>query len=101
MDAGPYVAALEYAAGVTAEVVGKPAPAIFEAAVGSMGVAPRDAAMVGDDLEGDVIAAMRAGLRGILVLTGKVGEKDLARAASRPDAVFPSLVEAVDAIVSR
>jgi HAD superfamily hydrolase (TIGR01458 family) len=98
MDAGPYVAALEYAAGLTAEVVGKPAPAIFEAAVASMGVGAREAAMVGDDPESDVEAAMRAGLRGILVLSGKVGEKDVPRLAVRPDAIFPSLVEAVDAI---
>jgi ribonucleotide monophosphatase NagD (HAD superfamily) len=85
---------------VTAEVVGKPAPAIFGAAVASMGIAPRDAAMVGDDPEWDVLAAMRVGLRGILVLTGKVGEEDVARLPSRPDAVFPSLVEAVEAIVA-
>ncbi len=100
MDAGPYVAALEYAAGVTAEVVGKPSPAIFEAAVASMGVAARDAAMVGDDPEGDVLAAMRVGLRGILVLTGKAGEEDVARLSSRPDAVFPSVVQAVEAILA-
>jgi HAD superfamily hydrolase (TIGR01458 family) len=33
LDAGPYVAALEYAAGVRAEMTGKPAPAIFRAAL--------------------------------------------------------------------
>lgn len=98
MDAGPYVAALEYASGVAAEVVGKPAPAIFHAAVESMGIAPREAAMVGDDPESDVHAAIEAGLSGILVLSGKVTERDVPRLAVTPDAIFPSLVEAVAAI---
>lgn len=71
LDAGPFVAALEYAAGVTAELMGKPAPALFTAALGSIGCRPADAVMIGDDVESDVNGAIAAGLRGILVKTGK------------------------------
>ena len=43
-------------------------------------------AMVGDDPDADVRAAQRVGLRGILVLTGKVASRDAARAGRRAEA---------------
>ena len=71
LDAGPFVAALEYASGKTATVVGKPEPAFFEAALRDLGLRAKDVAMVGDDAESDVAGAQRAGLRGVQVKTGK------------------------------
>lgn len=71
LDAGPFVRALEYAAGVEAEVVGKPGRAMFALAVASMGLDAEDVVMVGDDVDADVIGALSAGLCGILVRTGK------------------------------
>lgn len=109
LDSGAIVAGLEYALGRRATVVGKPARAFFAEAAralagdlddgGSAGRLQRTAvAMIGDDVWSDVVAAQRAGLRGILVLTGKHGEAELARLAARggaPDAVLPSIVEVV------
>ena len=51
--------------------------------------------MVGDDVRTDVRAAQRAGLRGILVLSGKHGAADVEAAARerggrRPDAIAPT-----------
>src|ERR671922_1316477 len=54
LDAGAFVAGLEYAAGIEAEVVGKPTRAYFEVAVAELGADPREAIMVGDDVESDV-----------------------------------------------
>ena len=71
LDAGPFVAALEYASGKTALVVGKPEAAFFEAALQDLGLEAREVVMVGDDAESDVAGAQRAGLRGIQVRTGK------------------------------
>ena len=71
LDAGPFVAALEYASGKTALVIGKPEPAFFEAALRSLELGAREVAMVGDDAESDVSGAQRAGLLGIQVKTGK------------------------------
>lgn len=71
LDAGAFVAGLEYAAGVEAAVVGKPAPGIFEVACGLAGAAPGDAVMVGDDLESDLRPARALGMRIALVRTGK------------------------------
>jgi ribonucleotide monophosphatase NagD (HAD superfamily) len=71
MDAGGYVAALEYAAEAQATVVGKPSPEIFRAALGLVGARPADAVMVGDDLVSDLEPAAAVGLRTCLVRTGK------------------------------
>jgi HAD superfamily hydrolase (TIGR01458 family) len=93
LDAGAFVAGLEYAAGVDAEVVGKPSRAFFEAALAELGAEPGDAVMVGDDVEADVGGAKAVGLRGVLVRTGKFREETLAEADPQPDAVVDSLAD--------
>ena len=83
LDAGPFVAALEYASGKSAAVVGKPEESFFRIALEDMGLDAHEVAMVGDDAEADVVGAKKAGLSGIQVRTGKwrpggdVGEADL------------------------
>jgi HAD superfamily hydrolase (TIGR01458 family) len=71
LDAGPFVAALEYASGKTASVVGKPDQDFFRLALEDLGLEANEVAMVGDDAEADVLGAKRAGLLGIQVRTGK------------------------------
>jgi HAD superfamily hydrolase (TIGR01458 family) len=94
LDAGPFAAALEYAAGATAAVAGKPSPAFFEAAVRSLGLAvDRSVAMVGDDLWSDVQGAQRAGLQGWLVRTGKFREEALRGSGIAPDRILASVTE--------
>jgi HAD superfamily hydrolase (TIGR01458 family) len=93
LDAGAFVAGLEYAAGVEAEIVGKPAAAYFEAALAELGAAPADAVMVGDDIESDIGGAKRAGLRAVLVRTGKFREETLAAADVQPDGVVASIAD--------
>lgn len=93
LDAGPFVAALEYASERQAAVVGKPAPAFFELALSELGVEPGRAAMVGDDVEADVGGAIAAGLAGVLVRTGKYRE-DLVRSSGvEPTAVIDSIAD--------
>lgn len=85
LDAGPFVRALEYAAGIEAEVIGKPGRAMFELAVSSMGLLPGEVAMIGDDVEADVLGAIAAGLHGVLVRTGKYRAGDEARLPADAD----------------
>jgi HAD superfamily hydrolase (TIGR01450 family) len=125
MDSGAYVTGLEYATERRALVTGKPSRAFFEEGVrrldylaaaraaglrGSSGtaawprLAPGEVAMVGDDLWNDILGAQKAGLRGIFVRSGKHGDAELARVASgrggrAPDAVAPSIVEIVEALL--
>jgi HAD superfamily hydrolase (TIGR01458 family) len=92
LDAGPFVAALEYAANTSAEVAGKPSRAFFAAAVRSLSLPlDRSVVMVGDDLWSDVEGAQRAGLQGWLVRTGKFREDVLRSASVRPDRVLESV----------
>ena len=67
---------------------------------GSGGASLRTAevAMVGDDPRADIAAARRVGLRGVLVLTGKVTADEAAASGVRLDAVAPSLAEVVAAL---
>jgi HAD superfamily hydrolase (TIGR01458 family) len=76
LDAGPYVAALEYAAQTSAVVLGKPAEDFFREAAEELGLSPSECVMIGDDAESDVAAAIAAGMEGILVRTGKYREGD-------------------------
>jgi HAD superfamily hydrolase (TIGR01458 family) len=78
LSAGPFVAALEYATGKKAELMGKPSSQFFKMALDDLGVSPEDAAMIGDDIETDVHGAATMGMKGILVKTGKYRE-DLAK----------------------
>jgi ribonucleotide monophosphatase NagD (HAD superfamily) len=93
LDAGPFVAALEYATGLEAEVMGKPSGAFFELALGELGVSADQAAMVGDDVEADVAGAMDAGLAGILVTTGKYREDLVRESGIEPTAVADSIAD--------
>jgi HAD superfamily hydrolase (TIGR01458 family) len=82
LDAGPFVAALEYASGKSATVIGKPERGFFQLALEELGLEPNEVAMVGDDAEADVAGAQEAWLKGIQVKTGKYrpgaeGEPDL------------------------
>ena len=92
MDAGGFVKALEYASGAEAIVVGKPSEAFFHEAVESMGLSIDEVIMVGDDIESDIAGAQDAGLRAILVKTGKYRPADL-EGAVFPDVVIESVAK--------
>jgi HAD superfamily hydrolase (TIGR01458 family) len=93
LDAGAFVAGLEYAAEIEAEVVGKPSRAYFEAALAALGAEAGDTTMVGDDVESDIGGAKAVGLQAVLVRTGKFSEEALAVAEPKPDAVLDSLAD--------
>ncbi len=93
LDSGPYVHALEIATGKEAVVLGKPDRAFFEQALLTIKMKANESIMVGDDLENDVAGAQRAGLRGILVCTGKHGADSPLLAQIHPDVVLPSIAD--------
>jgi HAD superfamily hydrolase (TIGR01458 family) len=99
LDMGAYVAALEYATGVQATVVGKPAAPFFLGALAELGVAPHEAVLIGDDLHDDIGGAQAAGIAGILVRTGKFRAGDDAHTEIRPALVADDFAAAVDVIL--
>ena len=64
---GAIAAALSYASGVQAEVVGKPAPVFFEAAMRRFGTTSERAVMIGDTLDSDIAGGASVGMRTVLV----------------------------------
>ena len=94
LDAGPFVAALEFATGKTAAVCGKPSAEFYRTALASLGPAgerAKDVVMVGDDLWGDVEGAQRAGLTAWMVRTGKFRDDVVARSGIVPDRIIDSV----------
>ncbi|BEI82087.1 hypothetical protein CcaverHIS002_0212470 [Cutaneotrichosporon cavernicola] len=101
---GPYVAALEYASGVRAEVVGKPTRAFFELALARLREIGRaedgEVAIVGDDVDNDLGGGARElGLQRILVRTGKY-RPGAEEGSHPPDRVYDSFADYVDAILA-
>ncbi|MDP9477559.1 MAG: HAD-IA family hydrolase, partial [Actinomycetota bacterium] len=96
LDAGPFVAALEYASGKSALGVGKPERAFFELALENLGLPSREVAMVGDDPELDVAGAQAAGLCSILVETGR--HRPGTASPLRPDVVLESVAQLPEAL---
>jgi HAD superfamily hydrolase (TIGR01458 family) len=93
LDAGAFVAGLEYAAETDAILLGKPSPAYFGAALEALDADAELAWMVGDDIEADIAGAQDCGMRTVLVRTGKFREGDIEESGIRPDAVLDSIAE--------
>lgn len=93
LDLGPFVAALDYAAGTHAEIVGKPSPLFFELALADLGLDAESVAMVGDDIEADIGGARHVGLTTIQVRTGKFTSKDMDHPSIRPDHLISSAAD--------
>jgi len=91
LDVGPFVAALEYATGQEAYVVGKPARGFFAQVLMDLGAEASVAVMIGDDIESDIGGALEAGLRAVLVRTGKFREERVNASGIQPTAVVDSI----------
>jgi HAD superfamily hydrolase (TIGR01458 family) len=96
LDAGAFVAGLEYAAGVEATVLGKPSAAYFGAALEAIDGSPELTWMVGDDVEDDVIGAQRQGMKTILVRTGKFRPDEVDGSPATPDGIVSSIAQVPD-----
>ncbi len=95
MDAGGFVAALEYASGKKARIIGKPSKAFYHLACKAIAAKPEETLMIGDDIDSDIAGAQEAGLRAVLVQTGKFAPDDLERGIT-PDALINSLADLND-----
>ncbi|XP_012528862.1 haloacid dehalogenase-like hydrolase domain-containing protein 2 isoform X2 [Monomorium pharaonis] len=95
---GAFIKGLEYSSSVKAEVVGKPTIGFFKAALEE--IDPAQAVMIGDDVRDDVAGAQAAGIKGILVQTGKYRTGDENSITPGPAKVCASFAEAVESILS-
>jgi HAD superfamily hydrolase (TIGR01458 family) len=93
LDAGVFVAGLEYAAEIEATVLGKPSAGYFAAALEALEAEEDETVVVGDDVEADIAGAQRFGMRAVLVRTGKFRRGAAEEAGVRPDGIVDSIAE--------
>jgi HAD superfamily hydrolase (TIGR01458 family) len=96
LDAGAFVAGLEYAADTEAIVLGKPSTAYFETALTALDAEPSLTWMVGDDIEADVGGAQAHGMKTILVRTGKFRPDAVEVNRAKPDGIISSIAQLPD-----
>jgi len=98
--AGSIVAAIETASGVAPLSMGKPEPAMLLGILERFGLAPDEAAIVGDRLDTDIACGARAGIGTVCVGTGVTPLEEAREATGelRPDLVFRDLPDMMAAI---
>ncbi len=91
-DTGAYMDLFEATTGVRpVHVCGKPNAGMILHKVEELGLRPEQCAMVGDRLYTDMEMAERAGVHGILVLSGEATMADLAESPQNPSLVVDSV----------
>jgi ribonucleotide monophosphatase NagD (HAD superfamily) len=93
LSAGPFIQALEFAYGVTVRVMGKPPRDFFTCALRDMNLNPEHTAMIGDYILTNIGGAQPAGLKGILVRTGKYREDRVRQSGIKPDIIPPTRLQ--------
>lgn len=88
---GAILAALEVATGVKPTIIGKPEPIMYQQAMALLGTDAAVTAAIGDRLETDILGAVRAGIRSIMVLSGISGMADVEKAEYRPTWIMPDI----------
>lgn len=95
---GSIVAAVEAGSGVKPLVIGKPERLIMEMSLARMGMAADEVIAVGDNIQTDIPAGARAGMKTVLMLTGVTRSDEVASGPYRPDWVLDGFVELTDLV---
>ena len=95
LDAGPFIAAIEYAANTQAIIMGKPSTDFFNQVMASVSCDNSEVLMIGDDVYGDIEGALNAGLQACLVQTGKYRAGDENRIEGQFE-LKPSIVDVIN-----
>ncbi len=91
-DVGAFLRLFEATTGVVpVQICGKPSPGMVLHKLEALGLSPGQCAMVGDRLYTDMELARRAGVHGILVLSGEATLADLDGSTQRPSLVVSSI----------
>ena len=99
-DTGAYMAMFEATAGVKPiHVCGKPEPGMILHRIEGLGLKPSRCAMVGDRLYTDMAMATRAGVKGILVLSGEATMADVDALSDRAEQQPSLIVDSVDELL--
>lgn len=76
-DVGAIIAAVQAVTGLSPKIIGKPEREMVDAALRRLGTTADETAIVGDQLDTDMTMARRAGLCGVLVMSGETTQARL------------------------
>ena len=96
IDSGAFIKAIEYATSTLSNVVGKPKKSFFELALKDMNLISEETMMIGDDIVNDVEGAQLAGIKGVLVKTGKYRRDLVEKSNIVPDLTITSINEIIE-----
>ena len=99
---GSQIAMLTAATGQEAEIIGKPYPIMFHAALAKLGdeANGQNTLMVGDRLNTDIAGAVGVGISTLLVLSGITQPEELEGSDVKPDYVLKSITELHDQVLA-
>ncbi len=95
---GATLAALEAATGIKPTVIGKPEPIMYRQAMAILGAAPSETVAIGDRLDTDILGAVRAGVRSLMVLSGISTEQDIEAVDFRPTWIMRDIREVTNSL---
>lgn len=93
---GSIVAAVEAGSGVKPLVIGKPEKLIMEMSLARLGLTAEETIAVGDNVQTDIPAGARAGIKTVLLLTGVTRREEAESGPCRADWVLDSFAELTD-----
>jgi ribonucleotide monophosphatase NagD (HAD superfamily) len=96
IDTGSFVDMIANAANVKPKIFGKPSKEYFLQALKKINLSFDDVVVIGDDPESDIQGAINAGIKGILVKTGKGQYYDSAKSEIEPFLVIESFSSLLD-----
>lgn len=95
---GAILAALQAGSGVEPTIIGKPEPILYQQALASLGVDASKTIAIGDRLDTDILGAVRANIRSLMVLTGVSSEADVQAVDYQPTWIMPDLNAITEAL---
>jgi len=95
---GAILAALEAATHKKPLIIGKPEPVLYQQAMARLGVHPEETLAIGDRLETDILGAINAGMRSLLVLSGISSQEDVEKCDYQPDSIMADIQAVTQAL---
>jgi len=96
LDTGSFVHMIANAANVTPRIFGKPSKEYFFQALEKIDLSTEEVYVIGDDIDSDIQGAINAGMKGILVKTGKGQFYDSLKSNIKPFSVLDSFSSLLD-----
>ncbi len=90
---GGTIAALEATTGVKVTSIGKPEPILYQQALAILGTNKQNTIAIGDRLNTDILGAVNAGIRSIMVLTGISKREEIEQLDYQPTWVMADINE--------